>query len=191
MRKLLPFLALFSIIILFSTVIGTYAIFETDVDTGTQTAIGAFKISLNGDDLTGTDNTFNVTSVNWGTNDNVLPGRASPGLSAYFDIEIDPTGTEVAVDYEVELDFASLNNPSIQFVSIKDSLNNDLTVISPNVYGGSLTIAEVLANTKETIRVNFTWIDDDQNNAADSTHVNQLNSQINIPVIVRVSQHLD
>lgn len=191
MKKLLPFLALLSFIVLINTVIGTYAVFETDVGIGTETPLASWQIAINGSLLDDIDQTFEVNSVNWTTSADVLPGRASPGLSGYFEILIDPTGSDVAMSYEVELDFESLNNTSIQFISIKDSLNNDLTDLGNNTYGGLITLEDVQSETAENIRVNFTWINDDENNAADSVHVNQLNSQINIPVIVRISQTIE
>lgn len=191
MKKFSPFLAFASIVITLTLVLQTYAVFETDVETDTESSLAKWQIKVNGTNITGAYNTFTVPSVHWSSNSNVLPDRGSPGLSAYFEIIIDPNGSDVSIDYDISLDFAALNNDMIELVSVKDEAGNPLTETVPNTFSDIITLAQINSNYIEKIRVDFTWIDSEENNGVDSETVNQYNSFINIPVSIRLSQHFD
>lgn len=191
MKKLLPFLAFGSLLVTIGLVLDSYAIFETDVKVKTETPLADWQIKINGSNLNAVTNTFNINTVNWETSGYVLPGKASPGLSAFFEILIDPTGSQVSMQYEISLDFAALDNEMIQFVSIKDGSGTPLTESTPGVYSGVILLADVLLGNVETIRVDLNWINDEGNNAVDSGTVNQADVEINIPVSIKVSQYLE
>lgn len=190
MKKLLPFFALISLIITISVILDSYAIFETDVNSNSEMQLAKWQILVNGDDITGTYNEFSVAQVNWGTNSNVLPGKASPGLSAYFDVFIDPEGTEVSMDYEIHLDFLSLNNSEIVLNSVLDRNNNALEMVDEYTYKGMLSLADIESDVVERIRVSFTWNDNEENNDTDSYYVNQ-DTFLNIPVSIKFVQHIE
>ena len=40
---------------------------------------------------------------NWDTPTFVKDGKLAPGLSGYYEIEVDPTGSDVAIDYTITI----------------------------------------------------------------------------------------
>lgn len=191
MKKLLPFLAFGSLLLTCGLILESYAIFETDVKVVTETPLADWQIKINGSSLGSEASTFDITNFNWQANGFVLPGRASPGLNAFFEIVIDPTGSQVSMQYEVQMDFSALNNEMIRFISIKDNEGNNLTEKTPGVYVGMIPLNEVVLGTIETLRIDLEWIDDPLNNAVDSSSVNDINAEINIPVSIKISQYLE
>lgn len=179
---------LFLIVFIFQ-VLDTYGIFESNTSTDVSSDIAKWQILVNSSDITGETNTFNISNVNWTTSTGVVPGKAAPGLSAYFEILIDPTGSEVAIEYEIFLDFLNLENEQIVLTSITDGLNNPLNEVDTNTYNGVIDLSDVLQGNIEKIKVNFSWINDDSNNEADSVFVNQIDPKLDVPVSIRLSQY--
>ena len=182
-------IAFLFLIILTFQVLDTYGIFESNTSTDVSSNIAKWQILVNSSNITGEINTFNISNVNWTTNSGVAPGKAAPGISAYFEILIDPSGSEVAIEYEIFLDFLNLNNEKIVLTSITDSSNNSLNEVDINKYNGVIGLSDVLQGNIETIKINFSWINDDSNNEADSVFVNQINPKLDVPVSIRLSQY--
>jgi len=182
-------IAFLFLVILTLQVLDTYGIFESNTSTDVSSNIAKWQILVNNSNVTGETNTFNISNVNWETNSGVIPGKAAPGLSAYFEIIIDPTGSEVAIEYEIFLDFLNLNNEKITLTSITDKLNNSLNEIDTNKYNGVIYLNDVLQGNIEKIKVSFSWENDDFNNEADSVFVNQIEPKLDVPVSIRLSQY--
>lgn len=191
MKKILPLLLLMLIIVLLDQFITTYAIFESDVETNTEVEIADWQILVNNISLDETEKQFTIDNILWNSNSNVLPGKSAPGLSGYFEILIDPAGTEVELDYEIMIDFESLLNDRIYLISIKDSDNNDLVSLGNQTYGSSILLSEILLEETETIKVSFIWEQDDANSDVDSESVNNLNSNLTIPVTLKIFQKIN
>ena len=83
----------------------TYAVFET---TGTGTAdfsIGSWVINLNSIDISsGQTVSFSINSFTYSDSSHIANGVIAPGRSGYFDLILDPDGTDVSVRYDITLD---------------------------------------------------------------------------------------
>lgn len=190
-KKPLLIIAFLFLIILSYQILDSYGIFESDTSTDISSSIAKWQILVNGSNITGSTNTFNIDTVNWETNSGVAPGKAAPGLSAYFEILINPSGSEVSIEYEIFLDFLNLNNDKISLISIKDKLGNSLTEVDANKYKGVIGLEDVLQGNIEKIRVEFTWENDESNNEIDSSYVGQTNPLLDIPISIRLSQYTE
>ncbi len=190
-KKPLLIIAFLFLIILSYQILDSYGIFESDTSTDISSSIAKWQILVNGSNITGSTNTFNIDTVNWETNSGVAPGKAAPGLSAYFEILINPSGSEVSIEYEIFLDFLNLNNDKISLISIKDKLGNSLTEVDTNKYKGVIGLEDVLQGNIEKIRVEFTWENDESNNEIDSSYVGQTNPLLDIPISIRLSQYTE
>lgn len=170
-------------------VLDSYGIFQSDVESDVSNDIAKWQILVNGSDITGEFQTFNINNVNWENNSGVLSGKAAPGLSAYFEILIDPTGSEVSIEYEIFLDFLNLNNEHITLTSIKDENGIPLFEEEENTYSGIIGLARVELGEIEKIRVDFIWDNDETNNEIDSAYVGIEDSKLNVPISIRFSQY--
>ena len=77
----------------------SFALFESDFTIDAGSTAGSWNILVNNVDITGSSGTFTVNNVNVTGNNHVVANKMAPGTSAYFDINIVPTGTDVSLDF--------------------------------------------------------------------------------------------
>lgn len=190
MRKNYSLFSLLLIIALLAQIGITYSIFETNLNTTTDSTLAPWQILVNDTMVSSGSAEFTVDTVNWTNDSNVLDGKAAPGSSGYFEIIIDPSGSKVAIEYEIELDFEFNNNEYIKLSTIKKQNNDDLVPINSNTFFGEITLLQLESDYIETIRVSFVWENNEDNNDVDSEFINQVNPKIEIPIIVRLKQKI-
>lgn len=117
-KRIKQFIFLYSILVIFFVMYSTLAKYEDTSEGYTKIAVANWKIALNGKELTSSSNTLTDSIILIPTTDengNDLttdidentPIKIKPGQTGYFDIEIDPTGTEVSFSYQVSLDLTN------------------------------------------------------------------------------------
>lgn len=165
----------------------TYSRYSSSAS-GTSTAkVAPWKISVNGDNVVETS-TFTASDITWSASDYISDGYIAPSRSGSFDIEIDPSGSKVAVQYEISLDTTSMDQYSqISISSVK--IGNETLTATNGKYVGIIDLSEVEANTTKTITVNVVWTNADANNASDTT-IGSTVTNLAIPVTVTASQYL-
>lgn len=171
--------------------VDTFGLFEIDVEAPSSVDLAAWQIKVNTQDITGDFASFTIPMINWDSNNNVMPGRAAPGSSAYFEIFIDPSGTEVSIEYEIAMDFANLNNEKIYITSVKNKAGEDLEQNDEENYVGTMFLADVINNQVEIIKVEFIWEDDESNNEVDSSFVGMTDAFLDVPISIKVSQYVE
>lgn len=178
------------------TALGFYAYskYTGSISGDAETTAAAWNIKVNNDTLGTTPTTFtNDITVTPEANSNVASGKVAPGSSASFEVQIDPTGTEVSYNYAITLD------------DTDTSLPDGMTISGYKVNGGTLQNGSTIDNNillstatgtagqvfgsgdKQTITVYVTWADSTSNNADDTSREG---STITIPVNVTVSQYI-
>lgn len=117
-KRIKQFIFLYSILVIFFVMYSTLAKYEDTSEGYTKIAVANWKIALNGKELTSSSNTLtdsiilipttdeNGNDLTTDINENT-PIKIKPGQTGYFDIEIDPTGTEVSFSYQVSLDLTN------------------------------------------------------------------------------------
>lgn len=167
----------------------TYAIFETD-STGEATFdIGSWVIKLNELDISsGQTVNFSMNNFNYTTNSHVKNGVIAPGRSGYFDVVLDPTGTDVSVRYDITLDIPDEYMDNIIYYITTDDGNTVRT--DENVYSGVLDLESIRNGDIATLRVNIEWINDSNYDEQDTKLGIVPNNKISIPASITVIQYL-
>lgn len=166
--------------------------------TGTTTA-AAFTVKVNDKDL-GEAVDFTVTPSHTSGSTYVADDKVAPGFGGYFDVVIDPTGSEVALNYtisdlklsdgtstltNVSLDKYEViaNGAQAQGYDAATTVNNS-TISDSIMLTNGQTLTE---NNKITVRVYFTWegyVDDD----TDKTDTSLAGKVITVSGTVKVDQ---
>lgn len=142
---------------------GTLAKYTTTV-TGDGSATVA-KWSFNAYSKQG-DATFEVKLTDT-ANTNVTNGKIAPGSKGSFDIVIDATGSETALDYKIE--FTNIQNKIDNLKFYPDASRTDGTEIdltNPTALNGSIALADVRNTVTKTVY--WEWKDAASNDKSDT-----------------------
>lgn len=176
--------------LLITVIASTYTRYETIVTpSGTvQAAKWAVAIKSGDTAITSTQPiSFTVQS-----NSNVVSGKTAPAVTAVAEIELDLTGTEVAVDFDAVIDqsalasFGSSGNKLSLDVKVNGASYTSGTTQTINLVGDS---AFTSSNGKRTVTLTLTWANDDNNNTND-TATGIAAPTLTIPVTLTAKQHI-
>lgn len=189
MKKRFWILTIFLLLITCNLFINSYGLFETNNDAEIIQETGKWVIKLNNVDISSeVTNNFTIDDFYYAANSNVESGYIAPGVDGYFDITIDPKGTDVAVKYSIYIDLSGNYLDNISF-SVEDLSNGNATLIALNTYAGVISLNDIKNDETVTIRVNISW-DDNELYDEDDTLMSENNRFIPIPVEVNVIQYL-
>ncbi len=108
-RKVRFFIALFSMLLLFDMIEGSYAKYVSSASAGSNIAIAKWAFKVNDQDvLDDRDFSETIMPVFEGSS-YIAPGVIAPGSEGYFDIEIDSTDTDVNFTESISLRMADDN----------------------------------------------------------------------------------
>lgn len=199
MKKVLKILTLVMLIITIIKIGDTYSRYYTSANTSNLSKdIGEWIIKVNEMDIYSEDgDTVEFTLENFGnfTNPNTDPTKISPGNKGYTDIVIDPTGTDVAVRYDIEfnedmiLEFQNFWGFKMSLELQNPTENMRLVKISDSKYSGTISLDDIQKNKMVTIRYYFEWINDEEKNDID-TIVGTQGLNIEVPINITVTQYL-
>ena len=183
---------------------GTYARYTGDFNGNAKVDVAEWKVQIHdkGAEETNLDLTFTPTE-----NENVVDGKIAPGSTSKANVQIDLTGTEVAVDLIVEVTDESLNS-ALQQLGLNNkeiTFESNLTLGTSNIQksgsGSSsdpyvITLPENGAYTgDDTLKLELTlkWKNEENNNTTDTEAGKkaQTSGTITIPVKMTVKQHID
>ena len=103
----------FTVIISLILIIPVYALFETRENIPFSYDTAKWNIKVNNSMITNgleKENTFQMGSIKWEARNHVKEGKAAPGSVGVFQIEIDPTDTQVSFIYTIDINTSKLNN---------------------------------------------------------------------------------
>lgn len=133
--------------------VGTWAFSKYTTDlTGTGSATVA-KWSFQSNE--GTTTLTTVSLVDTTLNSKVVDGKIAPGTDGTFDIGIDASGSEVAVDYTVEISNLKNCPTNLKFYS-DSSFTNEITAVD-GVYTVEGSIALAAVDTAVTVPIYWQW----------------------------------
>lgn len=123
-------------------------------------------------------------------NEFVAEGKMAPGRTATAKLVLDLTGTEVAVDYEIDLSSVPNLPEGMEIASVKATVDGEQAQElnqTNGVYSGYVA----LANVSKTITFDITlnWENLEANNTA-NTNTGKAAADISIPVTVTAKQHI-
>ena len=167
----------------------SFGVFQSTVEEDADIDIAKWHIKVNNYDLNDMNNVFHVDNITYTNNQHVTTNRFAPGVTGTFLLEIDPTDTEVSFKYELSIDLSDSQYSQIQIDSIEGINGTNLTVVD-GVYSRVFTLDEINQDKTDTIRVTFTWEDDDENNSSDS-ELGSSDGNFEIPVNIKFSQYVE
>lgn len=174
---------------LISVVSETFAVFETAANATANLSLGNWVIRLNSIDISsGQTISFSINSFTYSDSSHIANGFIAPGRTGYFDIIIDPTGTDVAVRYDITLDLQGNYGNNITY----SVLNNSGSMIqtAANTYSGIIDLEDVENGDTATLRIVVGWANNTTYNANDTNLGLMRNASISIPAEITVVQYL-
>ncbi len=154
MKRRIFLISILALILLGFIIVDTYGLFETNSEATKNLSVGKWVILLNDNDVT-LDEDITLDDFTYETVSHVEPGYFAPGVEAYLDLVIDATGTDVALEYEIEFDDSEfVDHPNIE-LTITDNANN--TVLNSNTITGTIGLT---GSRTLSLRLTLDWVDD-------------------------------
>lgn len=170
------------LLLLLVVVIGgyTYSRYMSSGTADSTADIAKWSVKIGTSDLdTYTTNSPLEAALTLAKNDYVADGVIAPGRAGTYTVEIDPTNSQVAIDYIIkvsEISGLSAANDKIKVTGAKYWIGDvtgdgtNATVTGTDGVTISEALADVLANKKLTVKVTIEWENDDANNEIDTTN---------------------
>lgn len=160
----------------------SYAKYTSGIEGASEVSAAAWVINVNEVDINEESATLgNTLALTLDENTLVADGKIAPGRGGHFDITVDPTGTEVALEYRVELSSVTGMPAGMAITGYKidgGTLNTGTSIPTQTI---------ALGGAAQTITVYVEWANSEDNNADDTA---KAGTTVNIPVKVTVSQKL-
>jgi len=186
---------------------GTYARYTSSGTANAEVSIAKWNVKLNNQDISSETKTVDV-ALTFDNNEYVKDGKIAPGRTGHFDVELDPTGSEVAIDYTFKVDTTqisqvleanSTSNISVTGATYKIGTGESQT--ASIAADGTITVSESLDQVQQgqkvVVTVNLSWDNDsDSNNVSDTNEgVASYNAGANgksiiIPVTITAAQKI-
>lgn len=164
-----------------------YARYASNATSTMAAQVAPWKVSINNNDIVST-NTFTLADVDWEEDEYIADGYIAPGREGTLNIEIDPTGSKVAMRYKLEIDESNITNDSIIISSVTAS-TGDVTKESDGVYTGTIPLDEVTSNTKKVLTVTITWNNPETTTTdTNDTSTGTTATDFEIPITLTASQ---
>ena len=188
MKKLLTILVLITLIISFFQITSMYALYKEQLQGEYNTLLGAWQIKVNEKDVTtsGQIENFTITDDQLGyvASQAIQAGKIAPGGKAYFDIVIDPANTDVSIKYQINMESIDIPNVQIKLLEIEncfkkdgeaDTINENFN-LTGNLYTAMIPIEKINQGYKNYLRLNFEWVNVEDNNITDSVLADATNA---------------
>ena len=218
MNKKIRIVILIAILILLALIISsTYSKYTNKASGVINETAANWSIKINDKDITVPDQNgeigvFEIDDFTWDWESapNVKPPKVAPGMSGYFKLKVDPTGTQVSVKYSITIDDSKiaemLESVGVTGENLADRINLKITGIKENGVDielprddeGNIVISKIkelddIMSERETDRIDeleikVTWEDNEANNDIDSKIGSIANNLIKLPIKVDVIQ---
>ena len=195
-KHILIVLCVVSVVILLIQITYTYSLFETDRDAVIFSPIAKWNIMVNDSLITSNSsqqNSFRLPkqlgSSNGFSNGHVRTGKAAPGSVGTFEINIDPTDTEVSFLYEITIDTSSLLNDEFYISDVRELNDEEFVRTGVSTYTGIASLSDIEDGKEYHIEIDISWNNNDLNNANDYELGRRADEEISIPVSLRFLQY--
>ena len=185
MKRILFFSFFLFFILTIWVFVRTYGLLESKGSAEVSKPIGKWVIKLNGVDVT-VVNQITESDLIYEANANVESGFFAPGVTANYEIVIDPCDTDVSIKYDIFVDMTDLNEHlNISFDVSGDVISN--VVDDVVVYSGIIPLSDILAKKTVSIMANLVWNNDI---AFDHLDNDLIDSSFNVKITIHFSQYL-
>ena len=177
----------------------TYAKYMTEATASVEKQAGAWVIKLNNKDISNSNSetTFDIDELIFPENEFVVPGKLAPSSSGYFDVVIDPTGSSVAVRFDVTLDvtglsaYEAINFTSASRVVNEEEVSEGMVRTADHTYSGIISLDDVKNGIPSTMRFYIGWEEEEteEGDESDTQLGNLKDITTKLPVNVVISQY--
>lgn len=195
MKKVLKILTLIMLIITILKIADTYSKYYTRAHTSSLTKdIGEWVIKVNEMDIyseNGASVELVIDKFNNYTNNYASPDKIAPFSEGYTDIVIDPTGTDVAVRYDMQIEVPETSVLDLEARLEMISDEEVLIKTGENTYTGIINLSDVQQGKKANIRAYILWMNNEEKNEEDTAiATTEQRENLEISVNLTVSQYL-
>ena len=135
--------------------------YQSTVSPTTIGTIARWDLKINNQDINSGNILSNILTLVPDTSVNVAAGKMAPGYGGYFDIEIDPSDTEVSFSYAIAINQATLPT-DVQIVGYKrnstDTTSTGATSVVNNTISGSKAYPVGGYTSSDIIRYRIYWV---------------------------------
>lgn len=177
-------LILVVLLLLITVSFGTYAIYRIKSTGTASVSTAAWAIKINGTTQTSTSKTFTFTNdnISWTNSKAAVANKIAPGATGTITLELDATGSEVNVAYDVNVKSIKIDGETVPNT-------NEFTVELNASDTGKLAYAAT--NMKKDIVLDFSWAGSDSDGEEkDAADIAINNKTIEIEIEVTVKQDL-
>ncbi len=174
----------------------TFARYKTEASGNAEVIVAAWNVDVTKDGEAAFTGDIPTTIIE---NANVVSTRVAPGSKAYFDVVLDYSGTEVAIDYTVALNTASITLPTDLAITGYEVADTEAALTGTATGGTTVTGSVALEDnaafvegSKKYIRVYVEWTNTEANNAAhtEAGEKDLAGRTFEVPVTVTVQQKI-
>ena len=180
MKKLLTILFLIMLIISFFQITSMYALYREQLESDYSALLGVWSIKVNEADISSGEQNlvFNIgdDQLQYADSEYIQAGKIAPGGRAYFDIVIDPTNTDVAIVYQLNLEHIDIPNAQMSLIGVENYFKKDgqTDIVNTevyqdgNLYRAVMPVDKIVQGYKNHLKLNFKWVNEDTNSTTDS-----------------------
>lgn len=189
-KKVLAILCIISLCVTIATICNTYSKYADEAVGTLESNVAKWNIKLNNTDVTD-GNTYNFVIDNFtiNGNQNVASGKIAPGMSGYFEINIDPSDTDVSVKYEITINPENFEDSNIHIENVYETGNNTLIKTGEYSYTGVILLEDIQNNITNTIRIEVEWDSISVEDESDYEYALSLDNVLELPVSVNIKQY--
>lgn len=169
-KRINAYLVFYLIIIVFAFINYTFSKYTVTTETASRAEIAKFQIAVNGTEVKQSEQQENF--------DLTLDKKLVPDSSGYFEVAINPDGTQVNLEYELDFDLTEINaenNRNIVLTEYSLDGGTTKTAISDNKISGEITLDENASGFTDqdtiTARVYWEWNQDITNPTFENTTI--------------------
>ncbi len=140
------------------TVRGIQGAYESAISGEVDNTVAKWSIKVNNQEITSESTeeiplTYTVTDLT-----NVRSGKVGPGANLNYPIQIDASGSEVAIKLTFTITDKTINPDKV--LTLTGVTSSDLTIVRTGEASYSTVIAKDVLNSVKTVNMAMTWVDD-------------------------------
>ena len=142
---------------IYLTVQGIQGAYESTIGGRADNTIAKWSIKVNNQEIT--DSTITSVPLSYTVTDltNVRSGKVGPGVNISYPVQIDASGSDVAIKISFTITDKTIDSDKI--LTLTSVTSSDLTIVRTGASEYSAIIPKTLLNTTKTVTLNMTWVD--------------------------------
>lgn len=134
-KKKIGLLAFVLVAFISISIVGTFARYRSEGAGNGSAKVAKWAVKVNGTSIAAATETTFDAEITWTGNSNVVSTFVAPGMSGTANVEIDPDGAQVAMNYWIDVDTTALANPNFEVTDVTVG-GNGLTKVALGTCAG-------------------------------------------------------